>query len=631
MTLICRDIFRELTIHSNGDVVCSPFPPGNRLVLGNIRESRLFGIFLGKRFQSLRKMNLSPDRHGFCQAVSGYCIDREILDQKKDEIDAEPVLEKIRLETVAPSGWKGGDEAPDQLSLDEIRRLLDETRETLRFLWINIRQEPVWEKRLLEILRMARKIVPHIMIYTHVNGADFPPEWMEPVIRENLLERLSFSLDGFSEGKHENSKLAEYVRMALDNMSALASLKDRMKASSPEIVWRYPLYNPAGSQPERDRILKFAGENKLNVEWMFGRKKDVPAPMQKARNAALTDLHLRTLEKNPLVCNEIFSEATILATGDLVCSCIDVLGVGALGNILEQDIYDIFHGDEYTRMRELVLASGRDSYCPWLGCPCAFKNVPRGDLGESSDRLVIKKIRLETISYCNLRCPGCRLVEWYQGKWKKKKHPRLGRLSIDRIARVFEDTRDTLEDIWFYNYGEPFLDKNFLDILRLARKIVPGAFLYTHTNGTVFPEGWAEAIVKEGLLGAISFSIDGATPETYQKYRIKGDFQTAFHNMLEIEKWKRKEKKKFPRVIWQYILFEWNDSPEEIELAQKISREKGIPIQWILTHTEGKSKRFTEDSEEYKSLEGIRHFSSNLLAKRTDRKYTPEGLNDNKD
>jgi len=234
----------------------------------------------------------------------------------------------------------------------------------------------------------------------------------------------------------------------------------------------------------------------------------------------------------------------------------------------------------------------------------------------------VEKIRLETISYCNLRCPECNIIKWYPPQYKYENHPRLAKMHPDTVRNLFEDSAVSLRNIWFYNYGEPFLDKDFLEILRMARRIVPRAYLYVHTNGTVIPPGWPETIVREGLLDQMSFSIDGATPGTYLRYRVRGDFDAAMNNMKAFQESKHKHGRDIPKIIWQYILFEWNDSDQELELAQKTAEQMGITIQWILTHTKGCSRRFTEESEAYRKLRGIHHYSSEILAKQNDGHYS---------
>jgi hypothetical protein len=195
-------------------------------------------------------------------------------------------------------------------------------------------------------------------------------------------------------------------------------------------------------------------------------------------------------------------------------------------------------------------------------------------------------------------------------------HPRLGQLSMDKIEEMLLDTKDTLKQIQLYNYGEPFLDKRFLDILRLIRRIVPEVHITTSTSGTVIPNGWPEIIVKEGLLNHIVFSIDGASQETYSRYRIGGDFDKAFKNMTDLIKYKEIYGKSVPEVTWQYILFEWNDSDAELKQAQELASMHGLTIQWVLTHTKGKSQRYKPRSEEFRDLPGLKGYNAGILVQR---------------
>ena len=143
-----------------------------------------------------------------------------------------------------------------------------------------------------------------------------------------------------------------------------------------------------------------------------------------------------------------------------------------------------------------------------------------------------------------------------------------------KIEEVLTDVKDTLKEIHLYNHGEPFLDKRLLEILRFAKQIVPDVKVITSTNATAIQRGWIKAIVEEGLIDHIVFSIDGASQETYSKYRIGGNFNKAFKNMIEFIKFKEAYKKSIPEVEWQYILFEWNDSDRELKLAQELATKK---------------------------------------------------------
>jgi hypothetical protein len=127
----------------------------------------------------------------------------------------------------------------------------------------------------------------------------------------------------------------------------------------------------------------------------------------------------------------------------------------------------------------------------------------------------------------------------------------------------------------------------------------------TNTNGTVMTPAQIQAIAAEGLLDRVVFSIDGATPESYRKYRVGGSFTKAFGKMKALADacraagtWQQYvgDTQGQVQIAWQYILFEWNDSDEEVALARKLAKEIGIPIEWTITSGYGASKRFDHRS-----------------------------------
>jgi pyruvate-formate lyase-activating enzyme len=312
----------------------------------------------------------------------------------------------------------------------------------------------------------------------------------------------------------------------------------------------------------------------------------------------------------PLICDQIFNEACILANGDVVCSCIDSQGCNILGNINQNGIYEIFHGIKYENLRQKINNSKLDSYCPILNFNCVYK---RSNFKNFDNPFKIETLRLETTAYCNLKCPGCPSRCWMDSENSIKSHPRLGYIPIDKIERVFTDTKDTLKTILLYNFGEPFLDKRLLEILRLAKRIVPGVFILVSTNGTVMPVGWPEIIIQEGLIDRIIFSIDGASQESYGKYRVGGNFDKAFRNMAEFSKYLKLYAKSIPQLEWQYILFKWNDSDEEIKHARELAVAHGLTLHWLYTHTEGNSQRCLPKLEEDNELKEMTEYSCGIV------------------
>jgi hypothetical protein len=107
-----------------------------------------------------------------------------------------------------------------------------------------------------------------------------------------------------------------------------------------------------------------------------------------------------------------------------------------------------------------------------------------------------------------------------------------------------------------------------------------------------------EDLAAGPLIDLIIFSIDGARQDSYQRYRVNGDLHRALVNMEALVRaCERAGTAKRVEIIWQYILFEWNDSDEEVAEARQRAAEMGVPLKWVFTHSEGASKRYTAGSE----------------------------------
>src|SRR5205823_483501 len=131
-------------------------------------------------------------------------------------------------------------------------------------------------------------------------------------------------------------------------------------------------------------------------------------------------------------------------------------------------------------------------------------------------------------------------------------------------------------------------------------------YLYTSTNGLALTEEQARRLVHSGI-DEVTFSIDGATPETYVKYRQRGRFDVAMATLRAMAEEKSRAGRDLPFLNWRYILFTWNDSDEEMDSARRLAADIGVDrLCWELTdHPENAySRRFVPGSPD---LEAIRH------------------------
>jgi pyruvate-formate lyase-activating enzyme len=296
----------------------------------------------------------------------------------------------------------------------------------------------------------------------------------------------------------------------------------------------------------------------------------------------------------PMICRMIFDEICVLANGDIVCSCHDPSGKQVYGNVYRDRIADVYNSPLYQDLRRWQLTAKPDAWCPVLQAECSGR-VSRATPRDGLTGRVVRKLQLEPTSYCNLKCPSCPVTHFHTDPGFRDDRANI--LPLDVMLSVVEQLPD-LELILFYDYGESFLHKDAIPFLQTVRRQRPDILLHTSTNGLALNAKKIEALAAEPLIDLIVFSIDGAWEESYRRYRVNGNLQRALANMEALVRaCERAGTAERVQIVWQYILFEWNDSDEELDEARRRAAEIGVPLKWVITHTEGASKRYTAGSE----------------------------------
>jgi hypothetical protein len=142
----------------------------------------------------------------------------------------------------------------------------------------------------------------------------------------------------------------------------------------------------------------------------------------------------------------------------------------------------------------------------------------------------------------------------------------------------------------------------------------PHIYLYTSTNGLALNEEKARRLVHSGI-DEVTFSIDGASQETYARYRQRGKFDAALANLRTMVDEKARSGRDVPQLNWRYILFEWNDSDEEMARARALAADVGVDrLCWEITdHPENAfSRRFVRGTPDFDRIKHEVWDSNNL-------------------
>ena len=175
----------------------------------------------------------------------------------------------------------------------------------------------------------------------------------------------------------------------------------------------------------------------------------------------------------------------------------------------------------------------------------------KGGLVEKTKRATLKfpvRARIEICRFCNLKCPSCPVG---RGKIKDEEMMSFGdfKLIVDKI-------KISVRELSLFNYGEPLLNLEIIKMIKYAKK--NGIKIVNiHTNGLMLNKKLSKQLVGCGL-DYISFSIDGASEETYKKYRVGGDFNKLIKNISEFIEIKKDLKSKKPFIEAQFVVMKHN-------------------------------------------------------------------------
>ena len=271
-----------------------------------------------------------------------------------------------------------------------------------------------------------------------------------------------------------------------------------------------------------------------------------------------------------------------------------------LGDARTTSVTGVWTGEVASSLRRDIVAGGSKfcGDCP-LKLPLKKDEAPPArplDAGALPGRLYV-----ECTAACNISCnQACCAPETGITRTRQ-----AGMLDFDLFTRVIDEAGPSLGRVDFFNYGEAFLHKRAVEMCEYIKTKFPHIYLYTSTNGLALNEEKARRLVHSGI-DEVTFSIDGASQDTYVQYRQRGDFAKALANLRAMADEKARHGRDVPHLNWRYILFKWNDHDEEMNAARRLAVDIGVDrLCWEITdHPEDSfSRRFRPGTDDYTAIE----------------------------
>lgn len=160
---------------------------------------------------------------------------------------------------------------------------------------------------------------------------------------------------------------------------------------------------------------------------------------------------------------------------------------------------------------------------------------------------------------CQLKCPLCPVGAQLLAQDRKI-------MPLDTFKTIL-DKMPFLRTIELYRSGEPFLNPELFEMIRLADHRKIKVVISTHFSFSN-PDTFFEELVTSGVEKLV-VSLDGTSRESYSRYRIGGDYDLVMSNIKNLIETKNRLRSKKPEIIWQFLVNKYNE--HEIATAQGIA------------------------------------------------------------
>lgn len=173
-------------------------------------------------------------------------------------------------------------------------------------------------------------------------------------------------------------------------------------------------------------------------------------------------------------------------------------------------------------------------------------------------------ISIEPTTSCNLRCPEC-------PSGLRQFSRNTGMLTFELYTKIVDQLKDRLIYMILYFQGEPYLNPQFFDFVKYAKK--NRIYSATSTNGHFLSDENAKKTIESGL-DRLIISLDGIGQKEYSTYRVGGRYDRVIEGIRNMVRWKKEMKSGTPHIIVQFIVFGSNE--HQLNDVKKLCKEIGV-------------------------------------------------------
>ena len=242
------------------------------------------------------------------------------------------------------------------MDFDTFKTILDKIPTALK-LAIQGQGEPFLNKEIFDMIKYSKS--KGIYTYTISNGT-LLTEKMNKKIIESGLDMITFSIDGPTKEIYEKIRIGSNFDLVISNIKNLVKMRN-IYSSDLEINVGVVLSKDNFDSLEKYEEL-FSGINNLTFQKLYhlplAKDLDVKKEMELIKKK-ISDLKFKNTNVVSLVvgdrwpCSKPWTDLYVNVNGDVSPCC--TIPMMIMGNILENDLEEIWHGEKYQAFREVIL------------------------------------------------------------------------------------------------------------------------------------------------------------------------------------------------------------------------------------------------------------------------------------
>lgn len=182
----------------------------------------------------------------------------------------------------------------------------------------------------------------------------------------------------------------------------------------------------------------------------------------------------------------------------------------------------------------------------------------------------IVTLRMDIINKCNLRCIMCHYSDPVISRRRAES------VTTEQFMNWFSPIAKYAREIMLSCGDEPLMSKHFPQILETASTLAPSADIGFCTNAMLMTSHIRLSIIRNKA-SFILFSIDGATPETFERIRVGSSYEKVFSHIKALKLLKDQVGNGKPRFILNFVMMRSNihEAPAIVEIG------KDLNVEWI--------------------------------------------------